>query len=233
MKKLLSVMAMAIVVSACAKSHNDSDQSSNSGGGGNGGQGAAGPSGYHTVYANIQDTIVTLKNFRIRTTDGNVVTVTTAPFDVDLQDLQGIGKGLPLNLTGVTFPGGAATLDVAEIESDVVGNDAHTVSSDNSSCDLATPKKMNFYTAAPITVIAGEQYLVKVQFSPLASIQIDLVKKKDCGCKNPHHNHKVLSTAKNYGHNDDRDCDEVTVQRCELVNRRQLTNDIIRPIDEF
>lgn len=208
MKNLFNVMMFATLLSGCAKTLDGTDANTKS-------AGVDGESTYHSVYGNIQHTYVTLRNFRIRTTSGQVVSVATSSIKVDLQDLQAAGKGLPLNLTGVSFPGGVKTIDVAEIESDVVGTDARTVSSDNSSCNLATPSKMNFYAAAPIAVIAGEQYLVKVQFSPLNSIQIDFNELLQ--------HRKLMETAKQS------DC----FQRCELVNRRQLTNDILRPIDEF
>jgi hypothetical protein len=197
-----------------------------------------GPSDYHTTYSNILDTIVVLRNFRIRTTDGQVISINTDPMELDLQDLQGVGKGLPLNLTGVTYPDGAETVDVAEIESDIVGEDARTISSNNAVCPLKTPSKLNFYTSAPITVIAGEQYFVKVNFSPLNSIQIDLVTEKKCGCEGEHERHRNSghngSKNHNRGHYRDDDCDEstATVKRCELVNRRQPITDIIRPVDE-
>lgn len=186
-----------------------------------------GPKNYHMVYANIEDTIVTLQNFRLRSEDGQVVSIKTAPIEVDLQELQAVGDGLPLNLTGVTLPDNAPTMPVAEVEMDIVGKDARIVSKDNSACELATPKKLNLYTQAPITVIAGEQYLVKVVFTPLNAIQLDMIKKKHHGrdCDRRDHKH--------YGRHDRHDSDnDESELRCELTNRRHLVNDIIRPIDE-
>ena len=197
----------------------------------------AGPANYHTVYSNIEDTIVTLRNFRLRTADGKVIVVPTDAVEVDLQDLMGLTKGLKINLSGITFPGGAATADIVEIETDVVGS-ARTVSADNSACELTTPKLLNFYTSAAVTMIAGETYLVKVNFSPLNSIQIDVVPKQNRDCDS--HSGSKQNTAKQHSDGDLHDDDstdscnaEVAIQKCELVNRRQPVSQIIRPIDEF
>ncbi len=237
MKHVLQILAVLsmLTLTSCAQKGSSQDSSQS------GSAAATGPSMYHTVYGSIEDTIVKIQNFRLRTSDGQVINVPSVAQEVDLQDLQGLTKGLKINLAGITFPGNAATADIVEIEVDVVGSNARAISSDNSSCKLGTPKLLNFYTVAPVTVIAGETYLVKVNFTPLNSIQIDIVTKNKCKCDGNHtrtgHQHTAKNSSGPGSHDDDSsddNCDvETTIQKCELVNRRQAVTQIIRPIDEF
>ncbi len=224
--KTIFVMSM-LSLTFCAKKGSTDAASQNT-------SGATGPAIYHTVYSNIEDTIVKIKNFRLRTSDGQVINVPSAAVEVDLQDLQGLTKGLKIDLAGIVFPASAATADIVEIEVDVVGDTARAISADNSSCKLGTPKLLNFYTSAPVTVIAGEIYLVKVNFTPLNSIQIDIVTKNNCKCNDSTHNHSSGQHTAKHDDNSDDECEsESTIQKCDLVNRRQAVTQIIRPIDEF
>lgn len=229
MKHIKAILfSIAMVLTACADK--DSSNSNNSS------SGAAGPAAYHTVYSGIQQTLIKIKNFRLRTVNGEVITVPTAITEVNLQDLQAVTKGLAINLAGITFPASAATADIVEVETDVVfDGTARTISADQSVCKLsAAPRKLNFYTGAPVTIIAGEQYLVKVNYSALNAIQIDIVTKQDCECNSDDDSHddKVLETGKGGSHSHG-ECVEGRIQRCELVNRRHAVLQIIRPIDEF
>ncbi|MGE4133969.1 MAG: hypothetical protein AB7F86_20195 [Bdellovibrionales bacterium] len=234
-KNFFVIFTLVSLISACAKTSNGS------GSDGSAGQGSAsGPAAYHSVYSDIEDTIVTLQNYRLRLNDGSVISIPTAPTEVDLQDLVGIGKGLVLDLAGVTFPGGAITTEIVEVEVDVVGTNARIVSSDNTTCALKTPKRLNLYTLAPMTVIAGESYLIKVAYSALNSIQIDILggststKVSQSGKKHRHsRGHTDQDCDSDSDSNDDDKNPPTTGSRtCELVNQRQPIQEIVRPIDE-
>jgi len=228
-KAKLVLFAIAMILTACAdKDSSDSGSSAS-------GSGSTGPAAYHTVYSNIQQSLVKIKNFRLRTVDGEVINVPTAVMEVNLQDLQGVTKGLAVNLAGITFPASAATIDIVEVETDLVlDGSARTISADGSICKLSTPhRKLNFYTGAPVTIIAGEQYLVKVNYTALNAIQIDIVTKKDCECGDDHDDKVAVQETGKGGSHSHGECVEGQIQRCELVNRRHAVLQIIRPIDEF
>ena len=175
----------------------------------------SGPADYHATYASITNTNVTIEDFRLRLNDGTVINVDTAPIAVNLQNLTGLGAGLPLNLTGVTLP--SPEVKVVEIETTVVdrGN-AEILLSGRPSCDLAVPKRLNFYTTAPQPVTA-DAYLVKVAFSPLASIQLD----------------NVTETTRRICNGEVTETNTTSTLRCSLANKRQAITTIIRVADEF
>lgn len=132
----------------------------------------AGPARYHTVYFGIQSTKVTIQNFQLRGEDGSVVQINTEPMAIDLQALGGPGQGLLVNTVGITLP---ENFQLAEIETEILASEEASVFPVNdASCDLKTPRKLNLYTADAFPMV-NDSYLVKVQFSPLDSIQIDVV----------------------------------------------------------
>src|SRR5688500_6035604 len=52
------------------------------------------PANYHALYASIESTIVTIKDVYLRTADGQAIKIPGAAREVDLQDLNGLGKGI-------------------------------------------------------------------------------------------------------------------------------------------
>lgn len=174
----------------------------------------AGPANYHQTYANIRNTLVTLRDFDIRTEDGNVIHVDTNDMNVDLQQLAGFAQGLDLDLTNVSFPGGATEIRVAEIVTHVKG-DGRIQSTDGTSCDLEKlPRTLNLYTAAAIP-LGHDVYRVKVGFNALNAIQLDVVTLVTRTCC--HRGTKEQSSVE---------------KTCKLVNKRQPITTIPRAVDD-
>ncbi|NJL25825.1 MAG: hypothetical protein HC902_12050 [Calothrix sp. SM1_5_4] len=121
----------------------------------------AGPADYHSVYSKIQNTRMSIQGYDLRLNDGQVLHIDTDVQEIDLQALQGLGRGLIIDLTNVEFPGGATSIDVVEIETNVVKkNGAQAISVDGSTCDLSVPRRLNFYTSAAVSM-GRESYIVK------------------------------------------------------------------------
>lgn len=189
-----------------------------------------GPADYHTVYGEIQNTVVTFSTIWLRTNDGKSVKIDAAPMTVDLQDLTKFGRGLLIDTRNVTFPGRASEIDVVEIEMLVTESQAYYNSVNGTQCTLKMPKYMNFYTQATTPTgysMGHDEYLVKVEFSPLNAIQID----------------NVVRTSQKY------ECCSFLGRRprcspvgppitskfemCTMANRRHPINRIVRKVDEF
>jgi len=193
----------------------------------------AGPADYHKVYGNISQTTVTIEDFFLRTNDGNVIKVPTNIMTIDLQNLNGFTKGLVIDLRRVNFPRGVTELDVVEIETRVVAvkgrepfilwNRAGGTPYDGGKCMLKVPKFLNFYKPFgandAVFKMVKDVYHVKVDYSALNAIQLDIVTQKiqkvDCnGCWSW------------FKHGDDEECRPIgrpqvkKVMRCELANRR-------------
>lgn len=183
-----------------------------------------GPANYHALYNNISSTLVTIQDFNLRTNDGQTIHVKSNPVEIDLQDLNGTGKGFVIDLTQVTFPNNAPTVDVVEVRAQIVDQShARAVISATGDCPLSVPKTIDFYTTAPVTVIQGQSYRVGVTYSPLNSIEVTVettTLKKKCSAYHKSCKQKVDSTPS-------------TKQICRLENRRQLINKFLRPQDEF
>jgi len=182
---------------------------------------SAGPANYHPSYAGIQSTKITIQNFQLRGEDGSTVSITTPPMPIDLQALSGTGQGIALSTIGVTLP---SNFQLAEIQSDIVSPaDASVSPVDGAACALKTPSKINFYTAAPIP-LSNDSFLVKVQFSPLNSVQIDvntITSQNVCcakECHNRYSSHSSCTTTP---------LPPQTTVSCELENRRQLITSIL------
>ena len=207
----------------------------------------AGPANYHQVYAAIQNASITIQDFTLRLEDGTVIPVNTNPTTINLLDLSAFGKGLLLDLTQVTFPGGANTIQVAEIDVNLLSSpSADLISSDNSHCALGIPKSLQFYTNAAIT-FGHDAYHVKVPVAALNAIQINeitTVTQQIC-CSNGHSCHHEHGD-RDDDHDGDHDGGKEgwqasfdshkhgptcapqgeptpsTKQRCKLVNRRYV-----------
>lgn len=199
-------------------------------------QAAAGPSGYHNKYSSINHTYVQVKNFDIRTEEGQVIHINTNPVLVDLQDLSGFTKGLNLDLTNVDFPGGAQTINVAEIQVTVdTSYQGNITSTDGTTCNLSkVPKTLNLYTANAIT-LGHDVYHVKVNFTALNAIQLDeitLTDKHNCFVKAPlkasSHKHTELCRHEHDGEG----CDGSVKRSCSIVNQRHSIPSIPRAIDD-
>jgi hypothetical protein len=190
------------------------------------------PLNYHATYAAIQSTFVTIKDVTLRLADGKTVKVPGTEREIDLQDLSGFGKGIVISLNGVNFPEGAPTASVVEIQVPIVNeNSARLVSSDNSTCKLHVPHSIVLYTSAPVTVIAGQDYRIGVDFTALDDIQlksINTVTTKKC-CE-----HKKNSWRSDKS---EKVCETTSStqseNKCKLANRRHLINKLVRPADEF
>lgn len=197
----------------------------------------AGPADYHKVYGSIANTVVTIEDFFLRTNDGNVYKVATDYMTVDLQDLSKFGRGLLIDTRKIkNWPRNQTELKVVEIETKIVSNikgrEAYILwgrggtQYDNGKCMLRSPKFLNFYTqpSNPEGIpMEKDEYLVKVDFSPLNAIQIDIItqtkQKVNCDC--------------------DDDCKKVgrpqvkKIMRCEIANRRNSINRVIPKRNEF
>jgi hypothetical protein len=201
----------------------------------------AGPNPYHSTYAAIENTRVTIQDFILRTEDGEVITVRTNPMTINMQDLKGFTKGLQLDLTQVGFPGGAAEIELAEIQTNVLegASPNAAISTGNLVCPLAVPAKLVFYAEAPF-VLGHDAYHVKVDFKPINGIQINLVTTTTrTQCCHGHHGNA-------YGHDkDDKDdkskttssCsdgsqNQTTEKSCKLVNKRYAISLIPRAADD-
>jgi hypothetical protein len=245
---VVAIAAMTFTLAACSNANGSSSGDSS----GSNNAVVSGPAGYHTQYANIQHTNVTLQNFDIRTEEGDVIHVDTAPMTVDLQSLAGFAQGLNLDLTNVDFPGGAQTINVAEIQTNVVsGSNANIQSSDGTTCKLSSlPKTLNLYTAAAIP-LGHDLYHVKVSFTALNSIQLNeiTITKKVCTPITSSHGTSSANFTSTHhsGHDGDHDDDdhdkrkccpngttnvESLTKECKIVNRRQLVPAIPRAADD-
>jgi hypothetical protein len=223
---------------------------------------SSGPSDYHNRYSQIQHTNVSIKDFEIRTEDGQIIHVATDITPTDFQALAGFAQGLNLDLTQAEFPNGASTIQVAEIQVQVIDpSHANIQSSDGTSCTLSSiPTTLNLYTTQPIT-LGHDAYHVKVAYSPLNSIQLDEIasKSKDHCCtdkdkfgflKTHGHNHGdfggdaghadgdsgggIIGDNSDGGHSDG-DCsssEDTLIQVCKWVNRRQPITAIVRALDD-
>lgn len=190
-----------------------------------------GPKNYHQTYASIFNTVVVLQGYSVRTNDGQVIRVPSPRMTVDLQDLKDFKRGLLLDMRKVVRAG--QFVDVVEIQAHVVDCSNHYLNFRDknqqfgSQCKLRTPKTINLYTVSAPEPMGAFEYLVKVDFNPLNSIQLDLVKvftaKKECW--NP------------FGDFYQDICKELPekvtrAKSCELANRRQPILRIVRAIDE-
>jgi hypothetical protein len=170
----------------------------------------------------------------LKTNDGQAIHVKSKPATYDFQDLIGRNKGLEVDLTKANFPGGVDIIDVVEIEARVsTQRQAKLIFNDGSKpCQLATPKILNFYTKAAPAQMIKDVFLVRVEFSALDDIQLDLLKQgqqevEECNCFG-----KIFGGG--------RSCETRPVGRiryfktlkCELANRRQPIHEIVRKVDE-
>lgn len=207
----------------------------------------SGPANYHETYGKISKTLITIQNYYLRTEEGDVLKIATAPQQVDLQALAAFSQGLRLDLSNAQFPGGATEIHLAEIEVDVVKSaGAQIQSTDGTSCELSyLPAKLNLYTAAPITLMR-DAYHVKVGYTALNSIQLKTVTtatKKEC-CTRKAHSHDRHCKWDRWGKHIDRDlgnngrtctlseAEYSVVKTCKLVNRRQPVPSIPRAVDD-
>lgn len=183
-----------------------------------------GVANYHVEYSKISKTLVTLQDFKLRLNDGTIFRVPTAPVQYDLQDLQGLLKGIRLQLGNVVFPLRAPTIDVVEIEMNIV----RCIGSAVGVCKISTAKTLHLYTGGPIQ-LGHEDYLIKVGFDTLNGIQMDNVTKtvQKLSCT---FNHMNLDS-----HRSSEECRPLgkpvrkTVRACSLANRRYpITGIVIR-----
>lgn len=194
----------------------------------------ASPLNYHALYADVEHTYVTIKDVYLRTADGKVVRVPGDEREIDLQDLQGLGKGFNISLAGVQLPDNAASTNVVEIEVPLLRQNARLEIANQDDCDLKIPHKLNLYAGtAPFSVIAGQPYRVGVTFSAIDDVQINDVTTttvKTC-C-----DHEFRGCRAKHRHTSS-DCESDTstsVEReCRIANRRHLMNKLVRPQDEF
>ncbi len=177
---------------------------------------SAGPADYHALYASITATNVTIQDFRLKTNDGQVIEITTAPTVINLQNLTAFGQGLQIDTTNIQLPDGSTTIDLVEIETRIVNPRSAVITTSDEDCDLRVPQRLVFYTAAPIA-LGNEQYIVKVPFSPLASIQID----------------DVTTITRQVGKRCSQQPTSETERFCSLANKRQAISNIVRRVDEF
>lgn len=193
-----------------------------------------GPAPYHPTYAMVANTTVMIQGYNLRTDDGYVIRVKTAPMRVDLQNLMGPKQGLALDLSKVKFPNGAPTANIVEIEAKIVDCSDNFILFNSQSpqfgktCPLVMPKSLILYAPnAPFQVFNDPEWLIKVDFKAINGIQLDLVTTvtQKTTCWNP------------FG----RDPDicrpsggkiTKTVPRCELINRRFPMPLLIRKVDE-
>ena len=201
-----------------------------------------GPENYHQVYGAIKNTVITIEDFFLRTNDGKVIKVVTDYMTIDLQDLKDYRRGLLIDTRKANFPRGVSEIDVVEIETKIVDvRPAYTNSADGSQCRLRTPKYLNLYTQPDVNYsvpgvqpapngimrMAKDEYLVKLFFSPLNAIQIDIIKEKtqdvECGrtCLFDRERCRPVGRPRNK-----------EFQRCELANSRHPISQLVRKVDE-
>lgn len=198
----------------------------------------SGPVDYHTTYAGISATNVTIQNFYLRTEEGQVIKVQSDPVEVNLQDLSGFAKGLQLHLSQVNFPDNADSINVAEIDVDVVKGSSYMVSGDLNKCQFEnSPGRLIFYTDQAIA-LGHDDYHVKVNFTALNAIQLNVVTtvtQNKC-CKSSCHTSWNWKSAWN-AHSSDKNCtlgaeQTSTETKCRLVNRRHEVTSIVRAVDD-
>jgi hypothetical protein len=189
---------------------------------------------YHATYGTIINTIVVIQGYRLRTNDGSIIPVRGDRIVVDLNDLTARKRGLPLDLSKVKFPGGGPTIDVVEIEANVVDCADHKLVFEpsnrqfGSTCALKAPKTLNLYSQQqPFQLFNAPDYLIKVGFEPLNAIQLDIVQTKSqkVSCWTAFENQKPVCRPS--GHPVTR-----TAKQCELANRRLKLADVVRAADE-
>ncbi len=190
-----------------------------------------GPRDYHPTYASIFNTVVVIQGFELRTNDRRVIKVPSPRMNVDLQDLKDFRRGMVVDLRKVIPQG--EFVEVVEIQAKVVDCSNHYINFRDpgpqfgSQCKLRAPKTINFYTTSTPVPMGAFEYLVKSDFSPLNSIQLDLVQQisRKTVCWNA------------FGDNSPDICKPkgekvIKYKSCELVNRRQPILGIVRKIDE-
>lgn len=189
-----------------------------------------GPNVYHPTYNSVSKTFVVIQGFRLRTADGKVITVPSPRVEVNLQDLLGFEKGIKIDLSRILAPG--QFVEVTEIEVNTVDCSNHRIHLGNApgadprfgkSCNLKVPKNLNFYipfnfdlnnpTESRGVLMGNFLYLLKADFRPLSSIQLDLLRiiKKKNNCWSPWEGHQVCSDGKTK---------TSFAKSCEIVNRR-------------
>lgn len=195
-----------------------------------------GPRDYHPTYASIFNTVVVIQGFEIRTNDRRVIKVRSPRMNVDLQDIKDFRRGILIDLRDVVPQG--EFLDVVEIQAKVVDCSNHYINFRDpgpqfgSQCKLRVPKTINFYTTSQPLPMGSFEYLLKADFNPLNSIQLDLVKiiKQITSCwKSPFNGDggsQYDDICKSKGEK------VIKAKSCELVNRRQPILTIVRRIDE-
>jgi len=127
---------------------------------------------YHQTYSDIVSTNIQVDKVVLRTTDGDRIQVPFIPTTLNLNDLLGATKGLKLNLSHLKVPKNTTQLEIVEIELHLKRSDNDVTFNDQSACRLHSHKGLMLFTRQPFTVLLNAEYLVKVKFDSLASLQL-------------------------------------------------------------
>ena len=193
-----------------------------------------GAADYHATYASIFNTTVILQGYNVRLNDGRMISVPSPRMNVDLQDLFASKRGLLLDLRQVNFPDNSGIIDVVEIEAKVVDCSENYINFRRQNpqfgqqCALVMPKSIILFSSPAPFQMLKDEYLVKIKFSPLDHIQLDVVTttKQKVSCWSAFSGHKEVCRPSGPPKT-------FVSKRCELVNRRMVSFQVSRPVDEF
>jgi hypothetical protein len=191
------------------------------------------PANYHQTYSEIQNTVLSIEDFYLRTSDGKVIKVVTGPMNVDFQDLKALKRGLEIDTTKTAFPQNVPAVEVVEVETRVTSKGpAYINFVGGAQCKLTAPKLLNFFTKAPAQM-GKDIYLIKIDFSALNAIQLDSINQgsqevEECNCIG-----SIFGGGRSC---DTRGVGKIRYRRilkCELVNRRHAITDIVRKAEDI
>lgn len=216
----------------------------------------AAPANYHQTYAAIINTVVSIDQYTLKTTDGKVIKVKADPNEptglatIDLQGLTGVKRGLEINLTKAELPGNVQIVDIVEIEARVTTARQPFVNFNNGTpqCKMAVPKRLIFYTkTAPAQMVKDQcvegpnnpcVYLVKIEeFRPLDDVQLEIVTQGQQEVEACNAFQSIFNGECGPCVNGSRTRGKIKYRqsplKCELVNERHAIQNIVRKIDEF
>jgi hypothetical protein len=245
----LLVISMAVLGIGCQGSV-DSSSSYNSPTTNSAGAGPIGDAltGYHLLYSEITSSSVKATKAYIRTDDGQTIRVPFEPTVLNLMDLLGATKGVVLHLKNLGLPASVTQLSVVEIELHLTGGEENDVTfSDATSCDLKAKKELVLFTRRPFVVELNADYLVKVKFDSLKSIQLSCNGKTEGNNYSinhfDQHNYQHYDQHNDRNHDDSNDHDHKKCDNdddikecrlnCRLASQREEIVNIINANDEF
>lgn len=195
-------------------------------------QSSQGVPDYYQLYSSIASTKVFVSKVKVLTVDGDLIQVPFTPALVDLTDLSGFFKGIPVDLTNITISG-ETSIDIVEVQLYTADKNGNAVTfNDNEVCDIGRLKDglIALTTPQPINLELGVLYRFEVaNFSNFESVQFT------CDKSRGHHKFPFWKFDKKHRHNhnchhenDEKECE----LKCDLANRRQPITKVKVAADE-